>query len=388
MAGLGQDLRYSLRQLRKSPGFTLAAVVTLALGICANAVVFSLLNELVLRPLNVPGGKNVYQVQWPAGFPSESYPDYIDLRDRTRSFDGLIAYEISTAGLDSDGKAAPVWIYTASGNYFDVLGIQPYLGRFFHGSDEHGPNSAPYIVLSFDYWRHHFQADPDVVGRVVRLNKYSYTILGVAPEGFRGTEVFYAPALWAPLVNQQQIEGSSNLDSRTNRGRWVLGRLKRGVTPAQATADLNGIAAYLAKTYPKEDDGIGFALTRPGLAGDMLGRPVHAFIAGLMLLAALILLAACANLGGLFAARAADRTREVALRLALGSSRPRILRQLLTEAILVSVIGGALGMLGSVVLLRMLSAWRPDPILPISLEVHPGAPTYLLSCLEWCRYDR
>ena len=375
------DLGYAIRQLRKSPGFTFAAILTLAVAIGANAVVFSLLNQLVLRPLNVPGGENLYQVQWPQGFPAQSYPDYLDLRDRSRSFDGLIAYEFSTAALDSDANAAPVWMYTATGNYFDVLGIQPFLGRFFHGSDEHGPNSAPYVVLSFDYWKTHFQGDREVVGRTVRLNKYSYTILGVAPEDFRGTELFYAPALWVPLVNQQQIEGSSNLDQRANRGRWVIGRLRNGVTPARATADLNNIATFLAKTYPNDDDRIAFALGRPGLAGDMLGSPVHAFVGGLMLLAGLILLAACTNLGGLFAARAADRTREVALRLALGSSRPRILRQLLTEAIVVSMIGGALGTAGSVVLLRMLSGWRPDPVFPINLDIHPGLPTYVVALL-------
>jgi predicted permease len=382
LSGLAQDLRYALRQLRKSPGFTIAAVLTLALGIGANAVVFSLLNELVLRPLNVPSGQNLYQIEGAkGGDPSESYPDYVDLRDRNRSFDGLIAYEMATAGLDSDGRTAPIWLSTASGNYFDVLGIQPYLGRFFHGSDEHGPNSAPYVVLSYAYWQSHFQGDHGVVGRAVRVNKYSYTILGVAPAGFRGTELFYAPDLWAPIVNQQQIEGWSNLDSRSNRGRWVIGRLRSGITPAQARADLNSIAAYLAKSYPKEDDGIAFGLTRPGLAGDMLGGPVHAFVAGLMLLAGLILLAACANLGGLFAARAADRTREVALRLALGSSRGRIVRQLLTEAVLVSIAGGALGMAGSVVLLRMLSAWRPDPIFPIYLDIHPDLLTYAVALL-------
>ncbi len=381
MRGLGQDFRYALRQLRKAPGFTLAAIITLALGIGANAIVFSLLNELVLKPLNVPGGKNLYQVEQRDGYPSESYPDYVDLRDRNRSFDGLIAYEISTAGLDSDGKAVPAWIYTASGNYFDVLGIQPYLGRFFHASDEHGPNSAPYIVLSYDYWKSHFQADREVVGRVVRVNKCDFTILGVAPPGFRGTELFYAPAFWAPIVNQQQIEGVSNLDWRTNRGRWVIGRLKSGVTPAQATADLNSVAGYLAKAYPKEDDGIRFELASPGLAGDMLGGPVHAFVAGLMLLAALILLAACANLGGLFAARAADRTREIAVRLALGSGRGRILRQLFSEAVLVSLTGGALGVAASGFLLRMLSQWHPDPILPINLEIHPDLATYTLALL-------
>jgi predicted permease len=155
--------------------------------------------------------------------------------------------------------------------------------------------------------------------------------------------------------------------------------LKSGVTPAQATADLNSVAAYLAKTYPKEDDGIKFELASPGLAGDMLGGPVHAFVGGLMLLAALILLAACANLGGLFAARAADRTREIAVRLALGSGRGRILRQLFTEAVLVSLAGGALGVAASGFLLRMLSQWRPDPIFPISLEIHPDLATYALA---------
>jgi len=310
MDGLAQDLRYAVRKLRKSPGFAMAAILTLALGIAANAVVFSVLDTLVLRPANVPGGRNLYELEWPQGIPAESYPDYLDLRDRNHSFDGLMTYEISTAGLDSDGKPRTIWLYTTSGNYFDVLGVRPYLGRFFHASDEHGPNSAPFLVLSYAYWKSHFQADPGVVGRVVRVNKYNYTILGVAPEGFRGTELFYSPDSWAPMVNQAQIEGSSNLDSRTNRGRWVVGPLKRGVTPEQATADLNSIAAYLAKTYPKEDDGIAFALARPGLAGDMLGRPVHAFVAGLMLLTALILIAACVNLGSLFAARAADRTRE------------------------------------------------------------------------------
>jgi predicted permease len=379
MKGFPQDLRYALRQLRKSPGFTLAALITLALGIGANAVVFSVLNQVVLRPLNVPGGKNLYQVEWNEGIPSESYPDYVDLRDRNRSFDGLMAYEISTAGLDFDGQAVSTWIYTASGNYFDVLGIRPYLGRFFHSSDEHGPNSAPYIVLSYDYWKSHFQADLDVAGRVVRLNRYNFTILGVAPPGFRGTELFYAPDFWVPIVNQQQVEGSSNLDSRTNRGRWLIGRLKSGVTPAQATADLNSIAADLAKTYPKEDDGIRFKLGRPGLVGDMLGGPVHAFVAGLMLLAALILLAACANLGGLFAARAADRTRELAVRLALGSGRGRTLRELLSEAVLVSVAGGVVGMVASGFLLHLLSQWHPDPIFPMNLEIHPDLATYAVA---------
>ena len=242
-------------------------------------------------------------------------------------------------------------------------------------------NSAAYIVLSYAYWQSHFQGDPGVVGRTVQLNKYPYTILGIAPPNFRGSELFFAPDLWAPMVNQQQLAGWNNLDSRAARGMWLVGRLKAGKTPAQATAELNSIASTLARAYPKEDDGIRFHLARPGLLGDALGGPVRAFVAALMLLAGLILLAACANLGSLFAARAADRSKEVALRLALGSSRRRIVRQLLTEAVLVSLAGGALGLFGGVALLRWLSTWQPVPNIPINVAVNPDAWTYLVALL-------
>ena len=379
---LVQDVRFGVRMSRKSPGFAVAAVLTLALAIGANAVVFSILNALVLRPVNVPHAENLYMIERGKDrAPTNSYPDYLDLRDRNRTFAALIAYEISTAGLDTDGNPSPVWLYMASGNYFDELGIQPYLGRFFHGSDEHGPNSAPYIVLSYSYWQSHFPGDRGVAGRVVRLNKFAYTILGVAPPRFRGTELFFAPDIWVPLVNQPQVEGYGALESRGERGMSLVGHLKNSVTTRQATAHLNSIAASLAREYPKEDDGMTFSLARPGLAGDMLGGPVHAFVGGLMLLAVLILLAACANMGSLFSARAADRSREVALRLALGSTRGRILRQLLTEAVMVSLAGGALGLAAAIALLRWLSAWQPIPNIPINVAVNPDVRTYIVAIL-------
>ncbi len=200
-----QDLRFGLRMLRKSPRFTCVAILTLALGIGANAVVFSLLNALVLRPLNVPQAKNLFMIERGKDrAPSNSCPDYVDLRDRNRAFDGLVAYEITPAGLNTDGTPEQVWLYETSGNYFDALGIQPWLGRFFHGSDEHGPNSALYLVLSYGYWQSHFQGDRSVVGRVVELNRYAYTILGVAPPEFRGTELFFSPQLWAPKVTSSR----------------------------------------------------------------------------------------------------------------------------------------------------------------------------------------
>jgi predicted permease len=379
-----QDVRFSLRVLRKSPGFTLIAVATLALAIGANAVVFSVLNALILRPLNLPHSESLFMIERSIGTdhtPQQSYPDYRDLRDRSRSFDGLVASEIAPASLNITGTASSIWLYEASGNYFDALGVQPYLGRFFHAADEHGVNSAPYIVLSYAYWKSHFQSDPSVVGRAVQLNKFPYTILGVAPANFRGTELFYAPDLWAPIVNQQQIEGWNALDSRGGRGLWIVGRLKEGISPAAAHAEISSIAASLSKAYPRDDDGIGFFLARPGLLGDKLGDPVRDFVGALMLLTGLILLAACANLGSLFAARAADHSREVSLRLALGSSRARILRQLLTEAGVVSLAGCMLGLAGALFALRWLSTWQPIPNIPINVPVNPDARTYIVALL-------
>ena len=381
-----QDVRFSVRVLRKSPGFAIAAVLTLALAIGANAVVFGALNALILRPLNVPRAQSLYAIErgreHSIAQSYQSYPDYLDLRDRNRSFDGLALYTISQAGLDSGQNPARVWLYEVSGNYFDMLGLHPYLGRLIHASDEHGPNSAPYIVLSYAYWHSHFLDDRGVVGRTVRLNKHPFTVLGITQPDFRGTMLLMSPDLFLPIVNQEQIDGSNLLNTRGSRLLFeALGHLKPGVAPAQAIADLNSIGSYLEKTYPKDDLRMVFTLGRPGLVGEFLGSTVRAFLAGLMLLSGLILLAACANLGSLFAARAAERTREVALRLALGSSRNRILRQLFTEAVLISLVGGAAGLWGSIALLRWLSAWRPFPQFPMNVPVSPDANVYLVALL-------
>jgi predicted permease len=376
------DVRFAFRQLRKSPGFVFAAVATLALAIGANTVVFAVLNALVLRPLNVPAAKSIYIVGhahsiW--GY--ESYPNYLDLRDRNRSFEALAGDNITQAGLDTGKNPSQAFLIEASGNYFDVLGLQPYLGRFFHAADEQGPNSAPYVVLSYAGWREHFEGDRGVVGRTVLLNKHPFVIIGVAPAGFVGTFVAFSPELFVPL--NSGLESDELLNQRANR--WMselVGRLKPGVTPAQADADLDAIGSWLGKTYPdvEDPDLLTFKLQRPGIAS-AFGGAIKAFLAGLMLMAVLILLAACANLGSLFAARAADRSREVALRLALGARRTRILRQLLTEALLISLAGGAVGLWGSVVLLRAISVWRPFPEFPMNLPLNPDANVYALALL-------
>ena len=372
------DARIAVRNLRRSPGFTIAAVVTLALAIGANAVVFGVLNALILRPLNVPAAQSLFTVER-GGYKEQatSYPDYLDLRDRNRSFEGLTAYMLTQVVLDTGRNPSEIWGYEVAGNYFDAMKIQPYLGRFFHAADERGPNTAPYLVLTYAYWHSHFQDDRSVVGRVVRVNKHPYTILGVTPPEFNGTLLFFYPDFFLPMASQ---EGLSFQNDRGRRNIFmVLGHVKAGVTSAQAIADLNSVGAYLEKTYPKDDAYMTYSLARPGLIGDMLGPAVKGFMTGLMLLAGLILLAACANLGSLFAAHAADRSREVALRLALGSSRRRILRGVFTEAVLISLVGGALGLLGSVALLRQLSAWHPIPEYPMHVPVYPDANVYLVA---------
>lgn len=374
-------LKLALRQLAKSPGFAITAVITLALGIGANAIVFSVLNALVLKPLNLPDPGNLYSVQR-FQYPSQSYPDYKDLRDRNHTFSSLVAFMIiGDVGVDSGSHPTTAWPFLSSGNYFDALGEQPYLGRFFHAADEKGYDSAPYVVLSYAFWHSYYHGDPSVIGRPVSINKHPFTIIGVAQPSFRGTELFFSPAMWIPIVEQPTVMGSNDIQYRGDHSPWVFGRLRPGVTPQQATADLNNIGAALAKAYPHDDDGIKLSLARPGLVGDFLGGPARAFMAGLMLLAGLILLAACANLGSLFAARASDRSKEVALRLALGSRRVLIVRQLITEALLVSLAGGVLGLGGGIVILRILSAWRPLPDIPINVPVNPDLLTYAVALL-------
>ncbi len=357
--------------------------MTLTLAIGANAVVFSVMNAFILHPRYVPQAESLYGIQHGSTNGFQSYPDYLDLRDRNHSFDGLAAFTFVQAGLDTGNNPSAAWLNETSGNYFDALHIPPYLGRVYHGSDEHGPNSAPYIVLTYAYWHSHFQDDRSVVGRVVQVNKHPFTILGVTPPAFHGTLLFFYPDFFVPIVNHEQVDPGYDLSTRGIH--WIFeaaGHLKPGVTPAQAIADLNTIGAYLKKTYPKDEGNVTYTLARPSLYGDYLGRPIRAFLAGLMLLSALILLAACANLGGLFAARAADRSREVALRLALGSSRRRILRGLFTEAVLISLAGGAAGLLGSIILLRGLSAWQPFHQWPmLHMPVNPDASVYLVALL-------
>ncbi len=376
LESLWDDTRFSLRQLRKSTAFTIAAVLTLALAIGANAVVFGLMDGLILRPMDVPNPETLYGTNYRDTPVWQSYPNYLDLRDRNRSFEDLAAFNmVLGVGMDLGNDPAIANGFAITGNYFDVMGVHPWLGRFFHASDERGTNSAPYIVLTYAYWQTRFQGNRNVVGRTIRLNQHPFTILGVAPPGFQGTLLFLGPDFFVPIVNQEQLGGESLGTRATDHGVFaVLGHLKPGVTPAQAVADADTVSVQIEKAYPGVFAHKNTVFARGGLTS--FGPAVRAFVAGLMLLSGLILLAACANLGSLFAARASDRSREVALRLALGSNRRRILRQLLTEAGLLSLAGGALGCFGSFLLLRKLSTWEPISGVPIHMPVTPDVKLY------------
>ena len=372
------DVRFALRKLRRSPGFALTAMITLALGIGANVVVFSIINGLIWHPLAVPEPANVFQVfRAKQGGDSQSYPDYRDFRDRDKSFSGLVATKYMRAGLTVGKSTMRSWGLAVSGNYFDVLGVQPAVGRFLHAGDERGLGSAPYIVLSNDFWRRQFNSNASVVGQTVELNQHSFTVVGVAGRDFSGTSAFYWPDYWIPIANAEQVTGWSDYCCRDHVSIEILGRLKPGVTPEQATASLNSLSAQMAKEDPK-DEGLAVRVREPGPAGDETD-PTKKALLGIMLLALLVLLAACANLASIFAVRAADRSRELAIRLAIGSTRWVVLRQLLTEAVIVSSAGGIVGSYFARLLLSALSHWQAFGDVPTHFGIAPDTRVYLVA---------
>src|SRR5215475_3588243 len=293
----------------------------------------------------------------------------------------MSVFRIARISVIAGNRAQRAWGYEPGGNYFDVLGVQPAVGRFFHASDEHGIDNNPYAVLSYSCWHTWFAGDPAIAGKTILVNKRPYTVLGVAPQGFNGTERFIWPDVWVPIQNEPEIEGYNWIESRNSGNGWVIGRLKPGVTERQANADLDTVTAQLARQYPAVDKYFRLHLARPGFLGDELGGPVRAFLSGVMLMAGLVLVAACANLGWLYAARTLDRAREFAICLALGSSRFRLIRQICVECSLVAVLGGVAASFVSRVLLKMLSNYRVPLDFPAQLLVTPDAATYLLISL-------
>ncbi|HXM21166.1 MAG TPA: ABC transporter permease [Terriglobales bacterium] len=379
MTNLLQDLRFALRQLRRSPGFALTTVFTLALGITANVIVFGVLQAYILRPIDVPHADRVMTLaRKNQTYPFFSYPEVRDVRDGNTVFSAVAAEMIQNFGLEANGVTRPVWGAEVGGQYFEVVGIKPFLGRLLQRADDDHPGASQAAVLSWPLWKSDFGADPDIVGKTVRIDKHPYTIVGVTQEGFYGTEKMGQLDIFVPIANEASLDGVDWLETRAEPHVYSIVRIKDGVTMPQVQAELDTIAARIARQYPKDEEKLSFKLTRPGLMGDFFGAPARAFLAGVLGLAGIVLLAACANLGGLFAARTADRTREIAIRMAIGSSRWRVVRQILVEAVVISICGGACACVLAWIALTGLANWHPPTEYPMNFSVVQPQPSLIL----------
>lgn len=379
LSDLRVDLVYALRMFRRQPALAAVAIVSLAFGVGANTLVFSVINALVLKPLPVDRPADLVFVQ-PVGGSTISFPVYRDFRDRNDTLAGLVGYRIAPMSLDRDATAARVWGYLVTGNYFDVLGVRPVAGRFFHQSEDQPPTPSPIAVISYDCWMGRFAGDPSIVGSAVRINGAPYQILGVAPRGFVGTELFYRPEVWVPMTMEPQIEARpSYLNERRTQNTMAVARLKPGVSRDVATSNLRAIGAALAIENPKSDVGLQVTLVQPGLVGDLLRTPVKTFTAGVLTLAGLTLLMACVNLAVMLIASGADRRRELAIRLSIGAGASRLRRQVLTETLLLSLAGGATGLALAFAAARALSAWRLPVEVPMQFDVTADARVFLFA---------
>jgi predicted permease len=368
---LARDVRFAARTLSASPGFTIVTVLTLGLGIGANAAVFSVINAALFQPLPVERPHELVTINKVGGdVPTHSYPDFRDFRDRNTLLSGIAAYRISPMSLESGGGATRLWGYLVTGNYFDLLGVPALRGRALAASDDLTPGGHPVLVLSHECWRVRFASDPQIVGRTVKINGSPFTILGVMPAGFRGTERLLTPDVWVPMMMQAHIESGNNwLERRQTHNIFLVGRVRPDVTVAQAETSLNGIAAELGREYPETHEGMRIELSPPGLAGNLLRGPVIGFSGALLAVAGLVLLLTCTNLTGVLVARSADRRRDTAIRLALGATRSDLIRRSLVESALVSVAGAILAVLLAQWLATALTSWRPPTDVPLAAHV-------------------
>jgi predicted permease len=373
MPALRQDLTYSFRRLSRSPGFVFAVILSIALGIAANATIFSMVSRFVFWPAPVgdPGTLMAIHTTHDGDrcCNNFSWPIYTDLRDQARSFSGVAAYyELLPASIGGHGEPERVWGQSATSNFFNVAQIRMSLGRGFLASEE----QLPVIVLSHRLWQRRFASDPGILGKSIPLSGHTFTVVGVAPPGFRGLDLILDPEFWVPLGNVEQL--ATGIPSRSARDyHWlaVVARLKPGVTQSQATAELVTVAQRFAKAYPATDKGAGFLMDQAGSLPPRDKSTVLLFLAALSVVVLLVLGIACANVANLLLAQAAGRRREMAVRIALGATRSQLLRQMLVESLILALGGGAFGAILALWATSALSAFRiPAPVpLDVSISV-------------------
>ena len=391
MRGLSQDLRHTIRLLLKSPGFTFVAILTLAIGIGVNTTVFSVINGLILRPLPVAHPEQIAvlasQQEGREEFQPFSYPDYQDIRNQAEIFSDLLAFRVSLVGLTVDGKGQHCIISRVTGNYFSAAGVQPAMGRLILPTEGQTPGADPVFVLGYGFWQRQFGGDKSVIGKQVQMDGHPVTIIGVAPKDFTGFHAFINMDGYVPLSAVAGLGGNAPVEDtwthRDERSLQLRGRLKPGVSIQQAQASLHVIAQRLAEQHPETDKGIRFSVfpewqARPDPDPDnSLAKISVAFT----VLSALVLLVACFNIANILLVRATARQREMAIRTAVGAGWGRLVRQSMTESVLLAILGGSLGLLFGWWASGFLSSIPLGTDLPIQFDFHPDVRVYLFTGL-------
>ena len=372
------DIRYSFRSLLKNPGLTLAAILSLGLGIGANTTIFTWVQAVLFRPIPLAADPSTIRIAAMENREGQSrswsYPNFVDFRDRTKMMD-VVAQDDRTFNIAVDDTAERAWGGLVSGNYFDVMGIRPAAGRFFTAKDDVTPGGHPVAVLSYALWQRRFAGDPSLVGKQVTINNTPITIIGVAPEGFIGSFLGVATAAWVPMAMQKEMMGGDTMNQRGNGWFQSIVRLKPGVSQEQAQAEASSIMAQLEQEYRDFNDGRRLRIVQTWEAPFGAATVLAPILAVLSIVVALVLVIACANVANLLLSKAVSRRREVAVRLSLGASRARLIRQLLTESFMLALIAGIGGVVMAYWTMGLIMTFVPPVDMPIDLGLRMDGTT-------------